>query len=58
MNKRLVLSAIIGILVITAAVLIYDQQTRRSKNAVIYANQNQIEELKKRIKALRENNTQ
>lgn len=57
MNKKLMLSVIIGILVITGAVIIYEQQAKKSKNAVSYASPNQIEELKKKIKELRQNNT-
>ena len=46
MNKKLVLSVIIGILVITAAILVYEQQAKRPKNTVSYANPSQIEEQK------------
>jgi len=55
MNKKLVLSLIIGILVITAAILVYEQEAKRPKNQVSYANPSQIEELKKKILDLRQN---
>jgi len=54
MNKKLVLSVIIGILVITAAILVYEQEAKRPKNQVSYANPSQIEELKKKILELRQ----
>jgi hypothetical protein len=53
-TRKLVLSIIIGVLVITGIVVIlqYEQKVR-SKNEVTYANPNQIQELKMKINQLR-----
>jgi len=54
MNKKFVLSVIIGILVVTAAIMVYEQEAKRPKSQVSYANPSQIEELKKKILELRQ----
>jgi len=59
-TRRLAISIVIGILVITAAVVVIYQyeQNIKSKNKVTYANANQIQELKKKINELRHRRNQ